>query len=119
MELSESKYYLSVYPTKESTLYLQVNPKDIKFQTQEPSIKDTDKIIYGPYHDVTPLSFEQISLSYVFPYPMPVFTEAKRDIYVSHWGSISIDEYFNLFNEAAAIDGQFSRVDYAPHINPN
>jgi len=38
---------------------------------------------------------------------------------VSHWGSISIDEYFNLFNEAAGINGQFSRIDYMPHFNPN
>ena len=56
---------------------------------------------------------------YTFPYPLPTFTEAKRDIFVSHWGSIAVDEYFNMFNGAAGIDGQFSRVDYMPHINPN
>jgi len=38
---------------------------------------------------------------------------------VSHWGSVAIDEYFKIFNDAAGINGQFSRVDYMPHINPN
>jgi len=38
---------------------------------------------------------------------------------VSHWGSIAIDEYFSIFNEAAGINGQFSRVDYMPQVNPN
>lgn len=52
-------------------------------------------------------------------YGLPYFTEAKRDIFVSHWGSIAIDEWFHMFNGAAGINGQFSRNDYMPHINPN
>lgn len=69
--------------------------------------------------DVGPMSFDQLQIYFLYPYPMPVFREAKRDIYVSHWGSIAIDEYFNIFNEAAGINGQFSRVDYMPSVNPN
>ena len=53
---------------------------------------------YGPYKNVAPVSFHQIQLFFTFPYPLPMFTEARRDIYVSHWGSIAIDEYFNIFN---------------------
>ena len=60
-----------------------------------------------------------MTIMYTFPYPLPTFTEAKRDIFVSHWGEISIDEYFNFLNLGAGIDGQFSRIDYMPHINPN
>jgi hypothetical protein len=56
---------------------------------------------------------------YTYPYPLPYFKKATRDIFVSHWGSIAVDEYFDIFNEAAGINGQFSRVDYMPHINPN
>ena len=76
-------------------------------------------MVYGPYGVVPPLTFEQIQVSYTFPYPLPYFKKANRDIYVSHWGSIAIDEYFYIFNEAAGINGQFSRVDYMPHVNPN
>jgi hypothetical protein len=60
-----------------------------------------------------------LQLFFTFPYPLPSFTEASRDIYVSHWGSIAVDEYFNLFNFGAGINGQFSRVDYMPHVNPS
>ena len=56
---------------------------------------------------------------FTFKYPLPTITEAKRDIYVSHWGNIAVDEYFNMHNDAAGINGQFSRVDYQPQINPN
>jgi len=52
-------------------------------------------------------------------YALPTITKATRDVYVSHWGNIAIDEYYNLYNDAAGINGQFSRVDYQPSINPN
>ena len=119
VEVYESKYFLSVYPTKESLLIFKVNEKDIHYQSEVPSAKSNEQVQYGPYKDLAPITFEQIQLFFTFPYPLPVFTEAKRDIFVSHWGEISVDEYFNFFNLAAGIDGQFSRIDYMPHINPN
>jgi hypothetical protein len=36
---------------------------------------------------------------------MPFFSKVTRDIYVSHWGSIAVDEFFKLFNTAAGLDG--------------
>jgi oligosaccharyltransferase complex subunit alpha (ribophorin I) len=42
----------------------------------------------------------------------------KKTIEISHWGNILIDEYYNIFNEAAGIKGEFGRVDYQ-HWNPN
>ena len=49
---------------------------------------------------------------------MPVFTEATRTIEISHWGNINVEEHFEVFNEAAGIKGEFSRVDYNQY-NPN
>jgi oligosaccharyltransferase complex subunit alpha (ribophorin I) len=43
---------------------------------------------------------------------MPIFQEVKKTIEVSHWGNINVDEYYELFNEAAGIKGEFGRVDY-------
>lgn len=74
---------------------------------------------YGPFENVEPLTFSQIQIFFTYPFPLPYFMKATRDIYVSHWGSIAVDEYFYLFNQAAGINGQFSRVDYMPHINPS
>jgi oligosaccharyltransferase complex subunit alpha (ribophorin I) len=44
--------------------------------------------------------------------PLPIFTEVRKTMEVSHWGNINVDEYYNLFNEAAGIRGEFGRVDY-------
>ena len=92
---------------------------DVHFKNIEPDDTSDSFIQYGSYKNVAPLSFEQLQIFFTFPYPLPYFEKASRDIYVSHWGSISVDEYFKIINQAAGINGQFSRVDYMPHINPN
>ena len=119
VEVFDSKYYLSVYHTDKSTCTLNTDKDGIHFQSHEPTSTSNYGIIYGPYENVSPVSFEQIEIMYTYAYPLPYFKKATRDIFVSHWGQISIDEYFDIFNEAAGINGQFSRVDYMPHINPN
>ena len=119
VELYESKYYLSLYPTQESNFVLRIKSEDVKHYSQAPDKIENDVVIYGPFLDLPPVSFFEIHVFFVFPYPLPYFKEASRSIYVSHWGSIAIDEYFHIFNEAAGINGQFSRVDYMPHYNPN
>ena len=43
---------------------------------------------------------------------MPIFTESARKIEISHWGNINVEEHFEIFNQAAGIKGEFSRVDY-------
>ena len=115
----ESKYYLSTYFTKSSKLVFKVTQNNIHYTSEKPSESNSERVVYGPYKNIEPVKFQQIQIFFTYPFPLPKFTKATRDIYVSHWGQISVDEYFNLFNEDAGINGQFSRIDYMPHINPN
>jgi oligosaccharyltransferase complex subunit alpha (ribophorin I) len=57
-------------------------------------------------------------IHYKYNAPLPIFTEVKKIIEISHWGNILVDEYYDLFNEAAGINGEFGRVDYQ-HWNPS
>jgi oligosaccharyltransferase complex subunit alpha (ribophorin I) len=50
--------------------------------------------------------------------PLPIFPEVKRQIEVSHWGNIAIDEEYSMNNDAGEIKGEFGRVDYQ-EWNPN
>ena len=110
VEVFDSKYFLSVYPTEKSTSTFMVKTKEIHYKSHEEDKKQSDKIVYGPYTDIPPVTFEQITLMFTFMYPLPSFTDAQRDIFVSHWGSIAIDEHFNITNSGAGINGQFSRT---------
>ena len=78
----------------------------------------TRSLKYGPYKDVKPLSYDFMRVHYKLDEPIPIFTDAERTIEVSHWGNIEVREHFEIFNEAAGINGEFSRVDYNSY-NPN
>lgn len=67
---------------------------------------------YGPFKNLEALSFSEVMLHYRANHPLPVFHEVKKTIEVSHWGNILVDEYYDMFNEAAGIKGEFGRVDY-------
>jgi len=58
VELFESKYYLSVYPTEASTTIFGVNQNDIHFKSQEPTKSSAVSLIYGPYKDIAPGTFD-------------------------------------------------------------
>lgn len=60
VELYESKYILSVYPTQESTVILQVKQSDIHYTSESPTNQEFSKMTYGPYKSVEPLTFSQI-----------------------------------------------------------
>lgn len=81
-------------------------------------MKKARQLSYGPYTNIAPLTYEFLRVHFVYSFPMPMFTEAMRTIEISHWGNIKVDEYFNMFNEAAGIKGEFGRVDFNSY-NPN
>jgi oligosaccharyltransferase complex subunit alpha (ribophorin I) len=67
---------------------------------------------YGPYKDKQAFSYEHMLVHFRSNLPLVIFTQAARTIEVSHWGNILVDEYFEIFNEAAGIKGEFGRIDF-------
>ena len=57
-------------------------------------------------------SFDLVSLLFKMADPSLILTEASKTIHVSHWGFISVDEYFSLENIGAKLKGEFNRVDF-------
>lgn len=86
VELYESKFFLSVYPTKESVFTLRVG--NVHYLSEEATSQSGETLTYGPFKDLEPISFSKIEVFFTFPYPLPFFKEASRSIFVSHWGSI-------------------------------
>lgn len=79
--------------------------------------KKAKQLRYGPYKDVEPLTYSEVMLHLKSNAPMPIFTDVKKTIEISHWGNILVDEYYEIFNQAAGIKGEFGRVDYQ-HWDP-
>jgi oligosaccharyltransferase complex subunit alpha (ribophorin I) len=109
----DSKYYISVYPTKTQKLTINHNSQTVLFNTPDSTLeKKTKTLKYGPFKNIDALSFSEFMIHYRHNKPLPIFQEVRKTIEVSHWGNILVDEYYEIFNEAAGVKGEFGRVDY-------
>lgn len=53
-----------------------------------------------------------MTVHYVNNFPFAKFSTLTKEIEVSHWGSIAIEEIYELKHAGAALKGGFSRFDY-------
>ena len=115
---TDTKHFLSLYPTKKQTTTFNHNSPTLHFYTPDASAeKKLKQIKYGSFKDIPALTYEEVMLHFRENRAQPIFTDVKKTIEVSHWGNILVDEYYELFNDAAGIKGEFGRVDYQ-HWNP-
>lgn len=59
-EVFDSKYYLSVYQTDKSTVTLNTEKDNVHFKSHEPTSTSDFAINYGPFENISPITFEQI-----------------------------------------------------------
>lgn len=58
-------------------------------------------------------------IQYDAAYAVPVFKYVEREIEISHWGNIAVEEQFDLYNDGAKLKGEFSRLDHQTHNVPH
>lgn len=112
LELYDSKYYLSPYPIhKQTTTYLLEKHRIVSYDEADGFKVVEQGIKYGPYQDVKPLAFELIRLSFTYEDPYLLLKESVRQIEISHWGNIAVEEWYDLRNIGATLLGEYSRID--------
>ena len=81
--------------------------------TKAAPVKVEGKVIkYGPYTDVKPYTVAPIRVHYVNNQPFATFTEVLKEIEISHWGNIAVEEQIDMKHTGAKLKGGFSRIDY-------
>jgi oligosaccharyltransferase complex subunit alpha (ribophorin I) len=66
------------------------------------STVSNNKVIYGPYENVSPQSFELATCHFENSKPLLTVTSLERDIEVSHWGkNLAVEEHYALRNDGA------------------
>ena len=111
---SDNIHYTSPYFTKGSFTTVRFPTSDIESYTKpvETNYDLKGKTLkYGPYADLSAYSIASFSVHYQNPSPLPYFTKVVREIEVSHWGNIAVNEWYTLVNRGAEIKGEFSRID--------
>ncbi|KAG2210082.1 hypothetical protein INT46_001912 [Mucor plumbeus] len=110
-----NSYFLSPYYTKETKTTLQTPSKNIASHkgAQGKSSASNNKVVYGPYSDVAPLSFDIATCHFENTKPLITITSLQRDVEVSHWGkNLAVEEHYALRNDGSLLDSDFNRVQY-------
>jgi len=71
-----------------------------------------DVIEYGPYHDKKPYAVSQLYVHFENNHPFVTFTKMVKEVEISHWGNIVVEENYNLKHTGASLKGSFSRFEY-------
>ena len=82
--------------------------------------KTQNKIVYGTFNDIKPLSLSSATFHYEYLPPILTVTSLRREIEISHWGNnLAVEEHYALTHHGAKMDQEFNRVKYqlASHVS--
>ena len=77
--------------------------------------------VFGPY-TAAATSAELatvLRVHYEHDTPVPVATSVEREIEISHYGNVAVEEFFDLRHAGAALKGSFSRLEHQYSPSPN
>lgn len=111
----DSHVLLSPYVTETQTTKVKLPSGRIEsFSTVEPVSRKGSAITYGPYTQTEPFAGDVASLRVHFKNHSPFLTVTNlvRELEVSMWGRVSVEEVFDLLHTGAKLKGGFSRYEY-------
>jgi oligosaccharyltransferase complex subunit alpha (ribophorin I) len=112
----DDAYYPSLYDTKKMKTTFELGEQFSVLKATEIDSGEVRgrSIRYGTYKDVPALKSQTVYIHLSHDNPNPLFTSVKRDITLSHWNSIKVEEEYRLINDVAVLAGEFGRLDFNP-----
>ena len=108
----DSTVVYSVYPTDSQDTLVRLPTRMVESYTKKGGKKSGDDIKYGPFKDVAPLSSRTLAIHFVNNSPFVTFNTFTKDIEVSHWGNVAVQDNYVLTHTGAKLRGPFHRFDY-------
>lgn len=113
VRFSESHYILTPYHTESQKTVVKLASSTIEsYSKLDPTSQRGSSITYGPYKNIEALSVSPFTVHSLNNKPFAKFSQAEREIEVSHWGNIAVEETYELKHVGAKLIGGFSRFDY-------
>jgi oligosaccharyltransferase complex subunit alpha (ribophorin I) len=82
------------------------------YTRKEPNSQRGAVITYGPYNNIEPFTPSPMTIHYANNKPFAKLSYAHREIEVSHWGNVAVEETYEVKHSGAELKGGFSRFDY-------
>ncbi|KAH3760450.1 dolichyl-diphosphooligosaccharide--protein glycosyltransferase subunit 1 [Pelomyxa schiedti] len=113
IEYKDNHYFYSPYFTNlvVTNVKLPENSKAIRRTDPKPSQAENNTIMYGPFEAIAPFSFEELLVHFPSNALLITVTRLERDIEVSHWGNVAIEERYWVRHDGAELKGAFSRYE--------
>jgi len=111
----DNLYYLSFYKSKSTKTILEFAPGTyiLSYSKVEKADEKSHSVRFGAYKDIPALSIKPIYIHANYDDSLPAFKNVTRTVTVNHWDKIQVDEFFELHNQIATLEGEFGRVDYS------
>jgi len=83
------------------------------FTKEPPKVtNNADTITYGPYADIEPNKFSELSVHFQSDALFIGVTTLVRELEISHWGNLAVEEHYTVEHKGAKHIGPWSRADY-------
>lgn len=112
VQYDDSSLFFSPYPTSTQETRVQLASNKIESYTKKGARRTGDDIRYGPFTDVAPFARQTLSIHAANNSPFVTFTTMTKDIEVSHWGNVAVQDNYLLQHTGAKLNGEFTRFDY-------
>jgi oligosaccharyltransferase complex subunit alpha (ribophorin I) len=113
VKYSDNHYFFSPYRTEnQRTAYTLASTSIESYTKRPPSSVRGSSVVFGPYKDIAPFEVSPMIIHSVNNKPFAKFSSMLKEVEVSHWGMISVEEVYELQHAGAKLKGGFSRFDY-------
>ncbi|KAG2498961.1 hypothetical protein HYH03_003150 [Edaphochlamys debaryana] len=114
MVYTDNVYVLSPYEVSQQfTEVITPTGKVMSYTEEKPVSKSDNKIKYGKYDLIKPWSTAELKVHFENTKPFKHIVTYVKEIEVSHWGNIYVEEKYEIKNSGAKHEGSFSRLKYA------
>ncbi|GMH33646.1 hypothetical protein BSKO_01480 [Bryopsis sp. KO-2023] len=109
----DSLHVASMYEVLEQTTTVILSPgSDIMSKTMSKVTVSANKLEYGPFKNVKAFTPHPLRLHYIHNQPYAQASKVVREIQLSLWGNIYVEETYELKNGGAQLVGTWSRLEY-------
>ena len=107
-------HLFSLYKTEKVKTTIKLASERVESYSKQPKPASISgrTVTYGAYKSIEKLSWKPISIHFENNKPFTLVKKLEREIQVSHWGSISVEERWEVEHRGAKLKTGFSRLDF-------
>ena len=115
VQYKDSAYILSPYEISSQFTVIRLTSANVESYTDiSPSFLSGTQVTYGPYENISPWTEKEIVVHYENNSPLLTVTSLSRNIEISHWSDVAVEDNIEIYHNGAKLKGPFARQESGP-----